>query len=201
MKPATKNIFTIVCSLAFILVAQAQTNQGDSKEAKHFKELLSQVNASFATPDGFTEIKALNSEKTNYQYALEIPDGGFEVRFQVNDIRKQWKLFDKGSAGTNPDSLYTKIVDAQVSSLSAEGNHYHNVIPPRILQYYNADLGHSYYFGLMNAPYTKGYQYALLVVIQKSRYGSISVICLGNERGPEFFKKVNKLRSCIKFEP
>lgn len=202
MKKVEKFIVITFCSLAFVLGAHAQTNQNESLTERNFKELLAGVNATFTVPDGFVELPALNSDKTSYQFAMELPNSDFEVRFQVNSTKKDWRKYQRRKGGTeriNPDSLYSKIAEAQVEGLCADANRFHRPIPPRILQTYNADIGHSYFFNLASTPVTKKYQYALLVVIQKNHYGSISVICLGNERGPEFFKKINMLRNCLKF--
>jgi hypothetical protein len=190
--------------MALILGARAQTNQNESRISKKFKQLLSSVNAGFTPPEGFVEVPPLNNDKTAYQYALELPKGEFEVRFQVNATRRDWKNYERGRSDperVNPDSLYNKIAEAQVNSMAGEGRRFNRPIPPHILQYYNADIGKSYFFNLTDSELTKHYQYALLVIIQKNHLGTISVICFGNERGPEFFKKINMLRNCLKFNP
>jgi len=185
--------------MAFSALAFSQS--GESQQLKKFKEHLSSINASFVFPEGFTEVKPENNDKTAYEYALELPNADFEILFQVNDLKREWKKFEKVKVDpkSNPDSLYTRIATDQVSSLSGQETSFNRAFPPSIMQFYNVDIGHSYFFNLTDSPITKHYQYALLVVIQKNHYGTISVICLGNDKGPEFFKKINKLRNCLKF--
>jgi hypothetical protein len=185
-------------------MVHAQTNQNESHSTKSFKELLTMVNASYIAPEGFVETTPNINDKTSYQYALELPGGDFEACFQVNSTKRDWKNYDQGkhTAGEiNPDSLYTRIALAQINCLAGDGRQFNRTIPAKVLQYYNADIGRSYFFNLADSPLTRHYQYALLVIIQKNHYGSISVICMGNDRGPDFFKKINMLRNCIKFNP
>ncbi len=188
-------------SIALVLFAHAQTNQGESRNGKQFKELMASVNATFTFPEGFTEVTPVNNDKTSYQYALELPNSDFEVLFQVNQTKKDWKRYDRSreSEKINPDSLYSSIADAHLSSLSGDGGKFNRPIPAKILQFYNADIGRSYFFTLATSPVTHSYQYGLMVIIQKNHQGSIVVTCFGNDRGPEFFKKVNMLRNCLKF--
>ncbi|WP_295653384.1 hypothetical protein [uncultured Mucilaginibacter sp.] len=202
LKKFKKLILVIACLPAFTLHVSAQNSQNDSQQLKKFKEHLASIDASFVLPEGFTEVKPENSDKTAYEYALTMPNDDFEIRFQVNDLKREWKKFQRGKSGANtinPDSLYSKIAMDQVNSLSDQGPSFNRPFPARIMQFYNVDIGHSYFFSLANNDLTKHYQYALLVVIQKNHYGTISVVCLSNEKGPEFFKKINKLRNCLKF--
>jgi hypothetical protein len=185
-----------------MMVALGQSNPVESPVAKNLKKLLARINASFTMPDGFVEIPPLNNDKTNYQYAMQVPNEDFEVRIQVNDNRKESRKWERGNTTekTNPDSLYSKIVADQISGIS-DGDRFNRPIPQRILQNYNADVGQSCFFSLADSAFTKHYQYALLVIIQKNHYGSITILCLGNDRGPKFFRKINKLRNLLRFKP
>lgn len=190
----------LLLSLTVTPVAVGQQNQSIGRELKVFRELLANINATFISPEGFSEVKPVTNEKFPYNYALLLPDADFEARFQVNSLKTDWKNFERAKGDKiNPDSLYNKIVINEVKSLAADGRYFTRTIPPRILQEYNADLGRTYFFNLADSPETNHYQYGLLVVIQKNRYGNICVVCLSNERGPAFFKNVNKLRECLRF--
>jgi hypothetical protein len=202
LKKIEKFTFLALCLIGFLMVAHAQNSPLESASAKSFKKLLAHINAGFIMPEGFVETAPQNNDKTNYQYALQVPNEDFEVRIQVNDNRKESRKWARGSAAdnVNPDSLYSKVALAQINSMAGDGEHFSRPIPQRILQDYNADIGRSCFFSLADSPVTKHYQYALLIIIQKNHYGSITVLCLGNDRGPEFFGKINKLRNCLKFK-
>ncbi|MBW4888161.1 hypothetical protein KXQ82_00475 [Mucilaginibacter sp. HMF5004] len=197
MKTVNKLILTMLCLTALICAAHAQ----ESHSNKPFKELLAGVNANFTFPDGFAEVLPLNNEKTSYQYAMELPGSDFEVRIQVSETKREWKKYEKAKEPekVNPDSLYSKVAATLVNSMATDGRKFNRAIPAKVLQFYNADIGQSYFFSLTDSPVTKHYQYALLVIIQKNHFGSIAVTCFGNDRGPEFFKKINMLKNCLKF--
>ena len=49
-------------------------------------------------------------------------------------------------------------------------------------------------------PATKRYKYALLITLQKNHTGIILAVCFTNEKGPEFFKNLDRASSCMKFK-
>lgn len=199
-KKASIFIFLLLPLIIFTPTAIGKQNQPNGHELKVFRELLANINATFISPEGFTEAKPVANDKFQYNYALQLPDADFEVRFQVNTLKTEWKSFEKvRGEKVNPDSLYSKIALAEVKSLAADGRFFSRSIPGKILQEYNADLGRTFFFNLAYSAETNHYQYGLLVVIQKNHYGNICVVCLSNERGPAFFKSVNKLRECLRF--
>jgi hypothetical protein len=184
-----------------VLIPAADGKQNPvGHDLKTFRDLLANINASFILPDGFNEIKPIATDKFPCQYALQLPTADFEVRFQVNSLKQEWKNFEQGKGDkVNPDSLYSKLAVNEVKGLALEGKYFSRAMPERILEEYNADLGRSYFFNLADSPETNHYQYALLVVLQKNHYGSIVVVCFSNERGPGFFKNINKLKDCLRF--
>jgi hypothetical protein len=170
------------------------------RDLKIFRDLLANINATFILPDGFNEIKPVAADKFACQYALQLPTADFEVRFQVNSLKSEWKSFEQARGEKiNPDSLYSKLAVNAVKGLATDGKYFSRAIPESILEEYNADLGRSYFFNLADSPETNHYQYALLVVLQKNHYGNIVVVCFSNERGPGFFKNINKLKDCLRF--
>ncbi len=193
-------IFLLICLTIFVPAAIGQQTQPPGRELKVFKELLASINANFTFPDGFNEVKPASTEKFPCHYALKLPNGDFEIRFQVNQLKNEWKNYDASQSDkVNPDSLYTKVAAAEVKSLAGDGKVFARSMPQRVLDQYNADLGRSYFLSLADSPETNHYQFALLVILQKNHLGNITVVCMGNERGPEFFKNINKLRDCLKF--
>ncbi|WP_066006093.1 hypothetical protein [Mucilaginibacter sp. PPCGB 2223] len=181
-------------------MAVGQQTQPTGRDLKVFRELLANINATFVPPDGFDELKPNASDKFSCNYALKLSDADFEVRFQVNSLKSDWKNFEKNKGDKiNPDSLYSKVAATEVKALAGDGRVFLRPVPPSYLQQYNADLGRSYFFSLADSPETNHYQYGLMVVLQKNHYGNICVACFSNERGPAFFKNINKLKDCIKF--
>lgn len=185
----------------FATMAIAMQSPPPGHELKVFKELLTNINAYFVFPEGFNEVKPIKNEKFPCQYALQLPDNDFEIRFQVNQLKSEWRNYEQEKGDrTNPDSLYNKQAIAEAKSLAGtDGKYFARNIPPSVLQQYNADLGKSYFLTLADSPETNHYQYALMVVLQKNHDGNIIVVCFGNERGPAFFKNINKLKDCLKF--
>lgn len=192
-------VFLLFPLVIFTPVANGQQTPVD-RDLKIFRDLLANINATFILPDGFNEIKPNTTEKLPCQYALQLPTADFEVHFQVNSLKQEWKSFEQNKGDrVNPDSLYSKLAVNEVKGLAADGRYFSRAIPDRILQEYNADLGRSYFFSLADLPETNHYQYALLVVLQKNHCGNIVVVCFSNERGPGFFKNINKLKECLRF--
>jgi hypothetical protein len=194
-------IFLLICLTIFAPTAigqQSPTSPG--RDLKVFRILLANINANFISPDGFTEIKPSRNDKFSYQYGLKLPGHDFEARFQVDELKSGWRSFEKARGEqTNPDSSYIKMANAEVKNLAGDGKQFSRSMSAKILQTYNADLGRSYFFNLMDSPQTNHYQFALMVILQKNHYGNVTVVCFGNERGPEFFKNINKLIDCFRF--
>lgn len=191
----------IISILMLALTAVAQAGQNESDDLKYFREQLSRANAVFTVPEGFTETKPLNNPQTAYLYALAVPSGDFEVRFQIKNIKHKWRKLDHHNSDEpreNLDSLYNKIAMTQINSMAADVPT-RKAIPRQMLQKYNADMGYSYFFSLTNSPFTKHYQYALLFIVRRKHAGIISVMCMGNDQGPDFFKRVNQLQNSLKF--
>jgi len=192
-------VFLIFPLLVFIPAAVGKQNPA-GRDLKLFRDLLANISATFILPDGFDEIKPVASDKFPCHYALQLPTADFEVRFEVNSLKSDWKNYEQGKSDkTNPDSLYNKMALNEVKGLAADGKYFSRALPDRVLREYNADLGRSYFFNLAYSSETNHYQYALLVVLQKNHYGNIVVVCFSNERGPGFFKNINKLKDCLRF--
>ena len=177
-----------------------QSKPFSSQSLTGFKDLLSGINGSFTFPENFTEVRPPNNEKLPFQYGLKFPDSDCEIWFQVNSIKGEWSRFEKGGKqGTNPDSTYIKTASDEALAMGGTTDFLSRPMPQRILDSYNADEGRSYLVTLADQPETKHYQYALLIVLHKNHYGNIVVACFTNEKGPTFFKNINKLRYCFKF--
>jgi hypothetical protein len=54
---------------------------------------------------------------------------------------------------------------------------------------------------LLDFPATKHYKYALLIALQRNHTGTIMAVCFTNDKGPEFFKNVDRASNCLKFKP
>ncbi|EHQ28207.1 hypothetical protein Mucpa_4116 [Mucilaginibacter paludis DSM 18603] len=182
----------------------AQSKPTSSPQLSGFRELLSNIKATFTLPEGFKETTPPNNEKLPFQYGVENPDADCEIWFQVNSVKAEWQRHERDKADAvrqliNPDSLYIKTVEDEAAIMSSENNYIARNIPTYILDQYNADEGRSYLLALTDLPATKHYQYALLIALNKKRTGNIIMACLTNERGPYFFKTISKLKRCLKF--
>jgi len=177
-----------------------------SPQLKNFQHLIAAANVSFIAPQGFREIKAPNNEDLSFDYAMEMPGKEFEIWFQVKSQKENYASYeksigDKNTAQANPDSLYVGMGTAHAITFAGDNNFLQRTIPPKYLARYNADAGKSYLLNLQNEAVTKGYKYALLITLQKDHIGTLLAVCFANEKGPEFFKNIDKASNCIKFKP
>lgn len=188
-----------MCCVLFAPCVAAQSKPAQTAQISDFKDLLAGINGSFTFPDNFVEVKSLSTDKVAFQYGIKQQDAEFEIWFQVNSLKADWQKYETTRQGINPDSLYTKVAADDALALSGSKDYLSRPMPPSVLERYNADAGRSYLLTLADLPATKHYQYALLIVLQKSRYGNIMVACLTNDKGPAFFRNINQLRYCFKF--
>ena len=186
--------------------AAAVKRHPSSKQLKDFFTLAAQANVIFVYPKGFKEIPAPDDEDFSFDYALELAGKGFELWLKVSSQKQEWFNYTrtqttKGPGMENPDSVYIDIGKAMARTLSGDQPFYERNIPPDVLTQYHADAGKSYLITLLDLPDTKHYKYALLITLRKSHTGTILAVCLGNEKGPEFFKNINRASHCLKFKP
>jgi len=177
-----------------------------SQQLKDFFTFAAQANATFVYPKGFREIPAPDDEDFSFDYALELPGKGFELWLKVTSLKEEWFNYtrtqtNKGPGMANPDSVYLDVGKAMAVSLAGDQPYFERTIPGDFLAKYHADAGRSYLITLLDLPETKHYKYALLITLQKYHTGTILAICFGNEKGPEFFKNINRASHCLRFKP
>ncbi|MES2378660.1 MAG: hypothetical protein V4553_18850 [Bacteroidota bacterium] len=204
MNTVTKKINCFVCSILLLLLAvpaMAQVSHTATGQPKTFSSELAQVDLAFTFPEGFKEIKAPNTETFPFDYALELPGSDFEIWMRVNTQKENERLLaDKNVRVANPDSLYINIAQDQITAFTTEKNYMRRNLPPYILERYNADAGSIYLISIADSPITKHYKYGFLTVLQKNKAGTVLAMCFTNEKGPEFFKNMNKASNCLKFK-
>ena len=177
-----------------------------SPQLKNFKEIVARANATFIFPRGFKEIPAPDNEDYSFDYAMALPGKDFEIWLQVKSQKENYASYlrnigNKETGQANPDSLYQGMGSANAIAFTGDRNGYFmRTIPPTICARYNADAGRSYLLNLLDMPVTKHYKYALLVTLQKDHTGTILAVCFANEKGPEFFKEMNRASNCIRFK-
>ncbi|HZY38508.1 MAG TPA: hypothetical protein VFE53_17740 [Mucilaginibacter sp.] len=186
-------------------VPGAVAHHGPSKKLKEFFQLVRQANVKFEYPNGFREIVAPDNEDFSFDYALELPGKDFEIWFKVSSQKEEWFNYTrtqttKGPGMENPDSVYLDIGKAMASTLAGDQAYFERSIPGDVLTRYHADAGKSYLLTLLDLPDTRHYKYALLITLQRNHTGTILAICFGNDKGPEFFKNINKASHCLKFK-
>jgi hypothetical protein len=205
MNAVTKKSKYFLFSMLFLLLVKpvvAQVSRAPvSKDLRNFYNKLSAINLNFTFPDGFKEIKTVNTNNMAFDYAMEIPDADFEIWLQVNTQKENEKIANERNIHVSPDSLYVNIAETQCAAFSDDKNNYFTRgLPPYILERYGADAGRTYLLNLTDSPVTKHYKYGLLIILQKNGMGTVSAICFTNEKGPDFFKNMNKASNCLKFK-
>jgi hypothetical protein len=176
-----------------------------SAQLKKFMQATNQANVTFTFPKGFRETSAPDNEDFSFDYGIEVPGQEFELWFQVRSLKENFTSYERamGNKNTrlaNPDSLYIGLGAATASSFTGDRDFAPRNIPHAYLARYNADAGKSYLLNLQDMAVTKHYKYALLITLQKDRTGSIMAVAFTNEKGPEFFKYLNKAGTCIRFK-
>jgi hypothetical protein len=209
-----KQILKTAMFMLFIAPVIAQVKHHAATPAKHlqsnqqrvFFHLVAQADAKFIYPNGFKEIMAPNDEDFSFDYALELPGKDFEIWFQVKSEKENWASYVHSQNTpnvqlANPDSAYNDLGKAHAIALTGDQKYFMAIIPGDVLARYNADAGKSYLLTLLDLPQTKHYKYALLITLQKNHTGTILAVCFTNDKGPEFFKNINKASNCLKFKP
>jgi outer membrane lipoprotein-sorting protein len=202
-----RQLLLYILLLLYVVPAAAQAKHPPiSDQLKNFYTVLNDAGLSFTFPEGFKEIKAINNEDFSFDYAMEIPGADFEIWFQVKPQKANWDNYiksknDKDTKIANPDSLYLDMGQAQAKAFTGDNSYLVRTIPLSALIRYNADAGKTYLVNLPDLQATKHYKYAMVVVLQKNHTGTLLGVCLANELGPGFFKKLTMASSCLKFNP
>ncbi|WP_374948289.1 hypothetical protein [Mucilaginibacter sp.] len=183
----------------------AQKKSAASDQLTSFLQNTAQANVAFNFPPGFKEIKAPDNEDYSFDYAMELPGQEFEIWLQVRSQKENYasyqnSLDNRNTRQANPDSVYIGLGNAHAIAFSGSRDLKARNIPYNIAARYNADAGKSYLLTLPDLAVTKHYKYALLVTLQKDRTGTIMAVCFGNEKGPEFFKNMDRASNCVKFK-
>jgi hypothetical protein len=209
-----KQILVIATLLLCMQPLFAQKKTTANNKPKHisltgqfadFRQLTQKANVSFVFPHGFREVKAPSDEDFSFDYAMELPGKGFEIWFQIKPEKEDWFKFEQTQNNpnrqfTNPDSLYSATGRALASQFTGDRRFFTRTIPPEVLARYNADSGKSYLLTLLDLPQTKHYKYALLITLQKNHTSTILAVCFTNDKGPEFFKNLDRASHCVKFK-
>ena len=195
------SIFMLLFSSGLIVHGQSVQN---FPQLKSFQQNLSGINVQFAFPRDFKEIKTLHTTDLDIDYAIELPNENFQVWFMVKNLQQQrakLKVFEDASkaAANNPDSLYKPIATATAITLAGKNNYTVKVLPPEALALFNAGQGQSYLLNLYDTPVTNRCKYGLLICLQKHGSGSVSMLFLSNDNGPDFYKNVNKACYSVRF--
>ena len=175
-----------------------------SPQLAEFLTLAADAGVSFSFPKGFREIKAPDNEDFSFDYAMTLPGKNFEIWLQVKSQKENWASYVKSKNANvelaNPDSSYIAVAQAHAAALTGGSDYFIRNIPPDVLARYNADAGKSYLLNLRDLPATNHYKYALLITLQKNHTGIILAVCFTNEKGPEFFKNMDRASNCLKFK-
>ena len=197
----TGRFLFIILLLLFVNSTNAQdAAHATSPQLKSFYSSLARLNMTFNVPEGFKEIKVVNTEAMPFEYAMEIPDADFEIWFRTNTQKDNEKFLEDKNINSSPDSVYVNIAREQAAAFTSDKNYLVRSIPPYMLDRYNANAGRTCLLNLNDSPLTKHYKYALLIVLQKDKTGTVLAICFTNVKGPEFFKNMYQASNCLKFK-
>lgn len=199
MKVISKQIIPVLLCLGLVFCFAMASAQVKPSSSPRFNKDLADANLSFTLPNGFKEAKPVNDDA--FDYAIEVPDGDFEIWFEAKSLKDNKPVKLKNDKQVNPDSLYLEMGRDQAEALKGDKDYLTRSIPQNSLSRYGADAGKTYLVNLPDAPSTKHYKYAMVVVLQKNRVGTLEAVCFGNELGPGFFKYLGMAQSCIKFNP
>jgi len=181
-------LLSFVLIWAFTISAQTKPARV-SHSLKHFMFEASQANVTFSLPDDFKGLP-LTSPHPAFDYGITIPGNKFEIWFSIIPQTE-----------ADPDSIYIDIGRTHAKELGGENEYFTRNIPAQVLSEYNADAGKTYLINLPDTPVTRHYKYALLITLQKNHTGTIIAAAFTNDKGPDFFKNINRARNCIKFKP
>lgn len=186
----------VPCVLFFssMVIGQVKYVQGNSHQDKQFNKLLNQAGVFFSLPEGFKEIAPVNTDEQSYDYAITTPGHELEIWFAVKPYKQISRYY------ASPDSAYAAIGKNAAETLSDDNFLFTRSLTSRILGQYGADAGKSYLLNLSDSPATRHFKYALIITLQKNHTGTILAVCLTNDKGPDFFRNIDKARNCIKFK-
>ncbi|RYE19285.1 MAG: hypothetical protein EOP42_29315 [Sphingobacteriaceae bacterium] len=171
---------------------------------KTFQQALTATGLSFSFPKEFKETKALHEGNIDVDYAMELPEENFQVWYSVKNTHQLWlkrKMYEDNLkySVVPPDSIYNIMATAAAQMLAGKNNYIVKNLTPEVLNTFHADKGKSYQLELFDRPETNHFQYGLLLSLQKTGVGFISILFLSNDNGPDFYKKINKAYYSVKF--
>ncbi len=195
--------YTFICAVLLSCIAPVFA-QTISPELRAFNKRLIKSDVSFTFPAGFKEVKPGNTGDYRFDYGIASADNDCEiwlkVRSQKDNVAEYLRKGNKRV--TNPDSLYQDMGFELAKAFKSNTDDrplYKRSIPPFTLNRYNANLGKTYLINLADEPETKHYKFAMLVVLQKNKVGTVMAVCFANDLGPRFFSNLNRASSCLKF--
>jgi hypothetical protein len=206
-------IACVVCLMHQLAMGQQRRHkrvtagkESRSAQLHPFLKEAAEAGVEFALPPILKEIPAVNNENFSFDYAMRMPSQDFAIWLQVHSLKQNWASYEQvknitGKMLANPDSTYVNTIKAHALALSDDDRYTFRSLSPQVLQAYNADAGKTCMLNLADLPETKGFKYALIIALQKNHAGYILAVCLTNDKGPDFFRNINKVRECIKFRP
>lgn len=175
-----------------------------TRQLADFTKEAEEAGIDFNMPEDFKEVPIAGNDTFSFDHAMALPGQDLEIWLQVRSLKQSWASYDQvknitGKNLPNPDSTYVEAARAHASAMSDDGRFFTRSLSPTLLEAYNADAGKTYMFTLADTPETKHYRYGLLFALQKDHTGYLLAVCLTNDKGPELFRKISKVRDCMRF--
>lgn len=191
-------ITAIFLHFAAVTVSQVKPANARSRQLRNFTRLTTEAGMQFTFPEEFKEIPALHTDGFPFDYAISLPGKDFEIWFMIRPPKDYPHSETEPTA--SPDSSYNIMAENETKAFTGGNSALMRVIPHDILAGYNANAGRTYLLNLQDLAETRHYKYALLVTLEKDHTGTVLVVCLGNDKGTDFFNNINKAVTCLKFK-
>lgn len=192
----------ILLTAIFLLIgviswSQVKPQAHTGKQFINFNKLTAEAGMQFTFPEEFKEIPVVNTEDFPFDYAISLPGKDFEIWFMVRSPKNYPKV---PIEAFNIDSTYNYMAETEAKAFTGAGYGSARIIPLDILARYGANAGKTYLLDLQDLLETRHYKYALLVTLEKDHTGTVLVVCLGNDKGTDFFQNINKAVTCLRFK-
>mgnify|MGYP006908207366 FL=1 len=175
-----------------------------------FVKICLQNSLAFSPPDSFIYTPPIQNPDLYYQYALKHQTRDFEIRFSVWPLKEFIKEYEKslndpGITLLNPNTYHKNSAIAtllNISQIDPNSGMLPELVPfPKnaVKQEFNADFGASVFLPV-NSEFSKGYQFALFMVLHKENQADLFIIFLGNKK-EDFDQLLLKGFYALKFAP
>jgi len=197
-----KNMNKKLNSLVFLLLLLNINSIGQNLQ--EFKSLLGDCGMNLNMPKGFVEVKIIENNDMNYEYAIKYPDREFELRYAIRPIRYKKYANDtvkNEMEGQRPfrNSSYGTILQTIVLNITGGVDYAIQAFDKSaVKKEFNADWGATTFIEL-KSDFGKGYKYCMIVTIHKDDVADAYYFYLSNTK-ENFSKNEEPLFHTLRFD-